>query len=241
MTDSQRQIIFVDQDIDFLSKAKEFSKRLKHKIVTISSIDILIPVLEKEGALIDIIAINIDPYSIDQLKRIKTQCSSGGLKHIKILSITSPFSKFSMSTVGKIKQLCPIDLIDKSHDPEKTLFRISSVIFSDSPKRKNQRAVVFIPVKCSHQNKNFDALSYSLSKEGIFLKTDETIDTDKELTITFSLPGLAFPIKTRCQVLYKLIDDTTAYRTSPKGIGLRFVGVSDETKEMIDKYVKENI
>jgi len=236
----KKHIIFVDVDSQFLEKTKEFSVKLQRLILTTTNIEDLGPILEKEGKLVDVIAINLDAYPLDRLHNLKELIISNDCGHIKILSIAGPQSKLLTSTISKIKLLKPLDLINKSHGTDKTLYKIVNTIFSDFPQRKNMRTMLRVSVKCSFGGKLFDAVSYSISKDGIFLETTEDIPLNSNIKISFDIHEIPKSFSINCNVIYKLREDPQMFRVTPQGIGLLFNDLSEDLKTKIEQFVRND-
>jgi len=240
MKSLKKQAVFVDVDNSFLNQSKQFSRKLKREILTTNNIEQLLELIKTKGDSIDIVALNIDSYKIWQIKSIRETISEKGFSHIKILSISSPTTKVSMATLEKIRHLNPLGLINKSHDTTKTLARIIAVIFDDNPQRRNPRAILQFPVTCKCAGKKFEAVSHSLSRDGIFVVTNQCFTPEDPIEITFSIPVYEKVIKTKCKFLYALIDEDKAFRVAPSGVGLLFLDLKDDVKKIILQYVKDN-
>jgi hypothetical protein len=233
-----KRIVFADSDLSFLDRAKQFSSKLEREIVTTTKINELIKIVADHGKNIDVIAINIDPFTIDQLRNLRAEIDSSKNGHIKVFSISSPLTKFSITMIEKLKALVPFDNINKSHSTDKTLYRIIAALFDDKRKRRNLRTLINFPVKCQLGDETFEAKSYSLSKEGIFIETTKPLTVNSTLTIFFLLPSSTESLEISCKVIYELKSDQKSYRVAPCGFGLKFLDLPDGTKEKLDHFVK---
>jgi len=74
--------------------------------------------------------------------------------------------------------------------PEQIVFRVNDLIFTDAVKqRKNLRAAVSIPARAVCGNRTFIGRVVSLSKHGLYLKSDEQATMDDLIRISLALPG----------------------------------------------------
>ncbi len=240
MVDENKYVVFLDTDTGFLSHVKDFSAKRGISIKTMTEMNELFELLDSDCSSINVLAINIDEYSLDQLVKLRDKINSSNCSNTRILSITGPKTKFSGVTVEKIKKLVPLDLINKSHDTEKMLFRITNALFYDSPKRRNPRIIIQLPVKCSFEGKEFDAKTFSLSRDGIFIETSQRFPKCAELHIIFRLPGIDKPYSLDCRVNYELRGDPLAYQVAPEGMGMVFLEVSDDQKKQLEQFIKDN-
>lgn len=239
MGQTSKLVVFVDTDKAFLERAKEFSTKRGLIVRTVTNINDIFVLLKDICKKIDVIAIDIDQYNIEELKKLKENLINLDCKKAKILSITGPASKFSGVTIEKIKALTPIDLINKDQNTEQMLFRVVNAIFSDSPKRRSPRIIVDFPVKCTSEEMTFDAMAFSLSKNGIFIKTDNALEPNSFINLRFKLPGDESDFDLQCKVLYDIKAEQQAFQIAPTGVGLFFHRINPADQDKIAKFVKD--
>jgi CheY-like chemotaxis protein len=107
-----------------------------------------------------------------------------------------------------------------------------------------QRVEVNVPVKLSIGADTRDGRMRNLSRGGVYIETNSTIEEDSEIGLSFVLPDSGSALTPTAQVIWKTRDlggdskrpDTGADSESP-GIGLRFLDISGESIRTLEDYV----
>lgn len=88
----------------------------------------------------------------------------------------------------------------------------------------------------SGEYSNVELESINISAGGIFFRSTRNIDSGKELTLLFSLPGRPDPVEAQCTVMHQL-------ETIPGKqyfIGVKFAKLTGITKEELTTYLAEH-
>ena len=88
----------------------------------------------------------------------------------------------------------------------------------------------------SGEYSNVELESINISAGGIFFRSSRSIDSGKELTLLFSLPGRPEPVEAHCSVMHEL-------ETIPGKqyfIGVKFTKLIGISKEDLSAYLAEH-
>lgn len=103
-----------------------------------------------------------------------------------------------------------------------------------SEKRKYPRVPISVKVT-NLSSGNFTYYQASnISAGGMFIKADEPLSVGSELRLRFSLPG-AEDIKVHAKVVRNQSGDPA--KGVPSGMGIRFIDVGDEDREVINQFI----
>lgn len=166
-----------------------------------------------------------------------------GGENLPVMVITGLFK--SIDDIKKVKDLGASGFIDKSLPIEEVVYRIDNFLnpeeqFShDAP-----LATASILVNYKVGDKPFSAYSYSISENGLFLRTAEAHPADTEVVMRFRLEENGAAIEAKGKVAYLVTDDDReAMLKSPQGMGVEFTDISNENKtalaEWVEKILKE--
>ena len=107
-------------------------------------------------------------------------------------------------------------------------------------KRKNLRVPILVTqVKGEHEGKVFFGYAKNISRVGIFIQTISPKEEGAIFRIEFKLPETGIMITCSAEVIW-------ARNFMPKaiyepGMGLKFVDLSEETAEIIDRWVSNRL
>jgi uncharacterized protein (TIGR02266 family) len=103
-------------------------------------------------------------------------------------------------------------------------------------RRKHQRVSARILIKYGNADQFFTDYIQNISRGGIFVPTYNPLPPGTRLEISFSLPGWDRLIETEGVVVHSVQSDP-AQGAQPAGMGVQFDKLSEESLELIDKYV----
>jgi uncharacterized protein (TIGR02266 family) len=78
--------------------------------------------------------------------------------------------------------------------------------------------------------------SRNLSRGGMFVEADTSVEPDRELQLRFSLPDRPDPLVPTAKVVWR----RPASTTMRPGMGLRFLRLDGPSAQLIDAYIYEN-
>jgi uncharacterized protein (TIGR02266 family) len=112
---------------------------------------------------------------------------------------------------------------------------------SEMPKKDNCRERLTADLRVYYgpsQNRLLYSFSLDISSGGLFLKTEIPFAVDESLLLSFTLPGDSDPISTRARVAWVNLTDNPKKPDLPQGIGIEFVGLSEDGLKSIQTLLK---
>lgn len=107
-------------------------------------------------------------------------------------------------------------------------------------KRAQKRVFISIDVDVVHESRLSKLYSRNLSKGGIYLKADEPLPVGEEVELSFYIKEIDKKINVKAVVVhshsYETFEDETTLKTH-HGMGLKFVDISKEDQEVLDKFI----
>ena len=204
----------------------------------VKSIKEMIKTLESSEDFFRLVGIPLEDIALDEVGSIGEILEEPRFKETKIFAVIAASTRFSQVILEKIKTLKPRDFVSENCTSDEIVFRLNNVLYEDNGIRKNYRALVKMTVHCDYMQDFFDAESFTISKDGIFLKTDRTFPADAKIFLTFKLPISQKDFATMGSLLYSINDSSPKPRVSPPGSGLYFVDLNNEERDSIDRYVR---
>lgn len=130
--------------------------------------------------------------------------------------------------------------LTSSSSPEEMLFKINEMIYSQaaSSSRKNLRVPVSIPVDYRIEDNDFKADTYTLSQDGLFIKTPEPLEKDSSISLKLNLPGDSKEIKAEGKVIGSMSLDDAVGGGALSGMAVVFRKIKQEDRKRIRRYVK---
>ena len=112
---------------------------------------------------------------------------------------------------------------------------------SEMPQNDNPRKRLTASLRVYYgpsQNMLLHSFSVDLSRGGLFFKTEIPFSVDERLLLSFTLPGDTEPISSRARVAWVNLQDNPRRPDLPHGIGLEFVGLSEDSLQSIQTLLK---
>ncbi len=109
------------------------------------------------------------------------------------------------------------------------------VIMESGDKRKFQRSDLDIGV-FSMNGGQFIGKAKNISREGMYLETEENVVRDAKILLRYTLPGTGLPIKAYSVV--KWIRENRFNNKLKHGVGIRFVSLNKSDLRKIDEFIK---
>ena len=155
-----------------------------------------------------------------------------------ILSITSP--RDISNNLEYLKKLGVCGVITKGFSPEQIVYRVNRLLFGNKvSNREDARVPVSIPLDYTIGEESFTSSLLNISSTGLFLYTKKELMPGTSLQIKFLLAGAERAIA---------LKGTVRWSTKPSGgedyfygAGVIFTSISDEDKEIVGKFVRDEL
>ena len=127
-----------------------------------------------------------------------------------------------------------------SNSPEEVLFKINEFLYNpdEGRTRKNVRVPISLPVNYTVGDKAFNGLSYTLSQEGLFLKSPEPLPEDTKVTLELTLPGEEKRIVIEGEVIHRTSLNEARQQSGISGMVVVFRKIKGQDQRRIDRFVR---
>lgn len=105
-------------------------------------------------------------------------------------------------------------------------------------RRKYPRKPLQVEVGVYTESNFYQGFSENISEGGIFVATYDIRSKGEIIELEFKLPGEEEPIRVKGEVRWIREYNPTNPEMSP-GMGIQFIGLSEEAKKKIERFIKE--
>jgi len=139
----------------------------------------------------------------------------------------------------KLRENKAAGYIVEGSSSQEVFFRIQNVIHTTEGVRKNQRVIATVPIEYRSKGQNYEAMSYSFSRQGVFIVTEEILPINTELYVRFRLSESEPFIACAGKVSYAVKKEEGKTAAYPNGMAVVFVGIKGSDQSRIDAYIKQ--
>jgi hypothetical protein len=232
------KIIIAHSNLDFCDNFAQHLEKCGFDVSVVKSSKDIIKKSQAAGVSYDLIGVPLEEMTVADASIFEKFMSEDAQTESKVFAIIASSTRFSQVVLEKIKTVKPRDFITETSSKDEIVFRLNNIIFETKGVRKNFRAVINLAVHCDYMQDFFETESFTLSRDGIFLKTDRSFEKDSRLFMTFNLPSNGKNFATMGNVLYSISKDSPRPRITPPGLALYFVDLDGDERETIDRYIR---
>jgi hypothetical protein len=237
--EGNNRIILAHSEVDFSGRFADTLEECGYEVSTVKSLNDIAKKIEASGIDYSLVGFPLDEVTIAQANYFESFIGSKN-NNSKIFAVISGQTVFSPVALEKIKRLRPRDFINQACTKEELLFKLSNILFEESGRRKNARWICNSVIHCDYKQDFFDAEAFTISRDGVFIKTDRAFPRDAKMFLNFRLPEDDFSFATMGTVLYSIGESSPKPRISPKGAGVYFVDLEPEARDRIDDFVRSS-
>ena len=107
----------------------------------------------------------------------------------------------------------------------------------DAVPRGLPRIAIEAPVELRRRRSEWRGTARNLSRGGVFVETDQTLQTHAELDLELALPDTPLALASTAQVIWA----RPAAAEQAPGMGLRFLGLDRQMARQLSEYVEERV
>lgn len=172
----------------------------------------------------------------DVLREIRSM--DGGEK-LPVMVITGLFK--NIDDIKRVKELGASGFVDKALPIDEVIFRIDHFLNPEEQFSKEARLVpVSLLVNYKEGDKPFSSYTYTVSKNGMFLRTTRPSPVDSQIRVRFTLGEEGRAIEASAKVVYIVTAaDKQAMLKSPQGMGIEFTGLSPADLSDLEAWVEK--
>lgn len=231
-------IILAHSNMEFSNRFAETLENCGWEVSVVNSLSDIIKKIEASGRRYDLLGLPLEGSSIKDVNLLDRFMEERGLEETKLFAVINGSTRYSNAMLEKIKTLRPKDFISEDSTADEIMFRISNILYEEQSIRKNYRALLNTVVHCDHMQDFFDAESFTVSRDGMFIKTNRKLPPKTKLFLNFTLHPNGKNYATLGDILYSIDDRSPKPRISPQGSGIFFVDLTDEERDNIDRYIR---
>lgn len=225
-----KQILLIDDSHFFIQATSEFLTRSGNRILTASCGKEALHILEGNSPDIILMDYYLEDISGDELcRKIKADAAT---KDIPVIMLTSAGNN---EDIEKSRSAGCDDYITKPVD--KMVLLTKARRYLDIPIREHKRAPICVPALYYHDNRKYSGMIFCISEGGMFIKSDNLLESGSIIQLRFSIPKIAEEIEVKVEVAW----NTTERGRLPAGIGpgfgVRFLTIDEEAIKGIKTYV----
>ncbi|MFC2173895.1 PilZ domain-containing protein, partial [Acidobacteriota bacterium] len=169
-------------------------------------------------------------------KKIRKLKDNPGLP---VLALSGSFEKSNIN--GMLRNLTVVRFLKKSTRPEEILFWVRSILFpKDEFSRRFPRIIVELPIAFWVGDVEFTGHSFTLSEDGIFIKTRFVTHLNTHVKLKFTIPP-EHDVVTESIVVWVNDFKPSKSEAIPFGMGLRFVDLHADHRLSIKQFVLDKI
>jgi hypothetical protein len=133
--------------------------------------------------------------------------------------------------------------LTSSGDPEEILFKLNEILYGQNNDvlRKNPRIPVNFPLSWKAKDRDRPGSSYTLSREGMYIKTPRPPKPYTEVEIRFKLPGFEYEVYARGEVVRKVSMAEAKGKGLVSGMAVVFKDIHPEHQRIIDQFIEERM
>jgi len=145
-------------------------------------------------------------------------------------------------TVDLKKQLRALGVravVSKGISQEEFIYIVQSFVIPRPymDERKNFRALVAIPVVYEINGQEYSSNSFTLSRDGIFIRDMNPPSSATPMKLKLFIPGQAEPIQIAAEVIYTVPYFVGVNRFHVSGMAAKFLGLTEPQKQAIENFV----
>mgnify|MGYP001030019542 CR=1 FL=1 len=127
--------------------------------------------------------------------------------------------------------------------PEEVFFKLNEILYDQTPLafRKNPRIPVNLPLVWKFGEEVMMGSTYTLSREGMFIKTMTPAGADSEIEISFFLPDDDEPIRVSAKVARKIDPGEARSQGLISGMAVTFKKVDEEAQRRLDHFIHKKM
>lgn len=225
-----KQILLVDDSHFFIQAIREFLTRSGNSILTASCGKEALHTLETKSPDVILMDYYLEDIRGDECcRKIKAAPST---KNIPVIMLTSAGSS---EDIENSKGAGCDDHITKPVDKMLLLTKIKRYLAI--PTREHKRAPICVSTLYFHNNRKYSGMIFCISEGGMFIKSDDLLESGSIIQVNFSIPQIAGDIEAKVEVAW----NTTERGRLPAGIGpgfgVRFLSIDEKGIEAIKTYV----
>ncbi len=225
-----KQILLVDDSHFFIQAIREFLTRSGNSILTASCGKEALHTLKTNSPDVILMDYYLEDISGDECcRKIK---AAPATKKIPVIMLTSAGST---EDIEKSKKAGCDDYITKPVDKMLLLTKIKRYLAI--PTREHKRAPICVSTLYFHNNLKYSGMIFCISEGGMFIKSDDLLESGSIIQVNFSIPQIAGDIEAKVEVAWNTTERDRLPAGIGPGFGVRFLSIDEKGIEAIKTYL----
>ncbi|OGQ58852.1 MAG: hypothetical protein A3J24_02485 [Deltaproteobacteria bacterium RIFCSPLOWO2_02_FULL_53_8] len=242
VTTDSKTIFVADDSVFFRTKLSDILVEAGHKVIFAKDGRDLIAKINAADSRIDLLILDLQMPEIDGFGVLKWLKESGCNDRFPVLVATGAFE--ATAVVNNLRELGASGFMSKGSTPEQIIFRVHSLLFPDKKTRRSniERVPISTPADFTHgDNPAQTGFIQNIGEGGTFLHTNVSLLVGTKLRLRFSLPGIDRVFHLSGAVEWSTYDSPAAHRTLFGGYGVMFMDITDDERDALNGFVKEEL
>jgi len=186
---------------------------------------------------IGILSLSQDPKQWELLARMKKEA----LVNFPLILFTDV--ALSEALKAQLQALGVRAIVRKGAGHEEFLYVIQSFIMQSSAivARKNPRALVTIPLIYKTEAAEVSSNSFTVSRDGIFIRELNPLPTGTKLKVELLIPGRKTPLNVSGEVIYSVPYFIGVTRIHVPGMAIKFMDLKEPDQQELDKFIASTL
>jgi CheY-like chemotaxis protein len=237
-----KNILIADDDSNSRVKMANILLTGGHKVNFATNEREIIERLNDNSLCIDLLILDLQSSNINGFSVLKWIRDNNRVDDPQVLLVAGTYD--SGLVLNQLKELGVKELLTKGMGvtPEHFFFRVNRVLFHDrGDGRSIARVLTDIPVEFSHSNRVLSGEILNISEDGVFISTEEHLETGNILSMKFILlkDDGDIEIETEGEVMWG--DESGEGQKLLNGVGIQFSNISAKDRTAIASFVEEEI
>ncbi len=236
MTNNKSMNILVANDsLFFRTKLSNVLIWASHNIKYAEDRNEVIEALRVNPDWIDLMILDVQLPDIDGYGVLQWMGEHDYVSKFPILAVTGAYE--ASGVIESLKDLGVSGFISKSLAAEQVILQVNKLLFSEKVAKGfyRERVSVSIPADFSIGSFGSTGTIINISESGAFLYTGAKLDSEIELDLKFSLPGIDKVLNIKSTLKWAI--DSMADQSVLCGYGLMFSDVSKDDQETLEKFI----
>jgi len=233
ITKESKNILIADDSEFFRVKLTDILSEAGHKTTFVDDGRGVIEGLKEGSEECDLLMLDLQMPGVDGFAVMEWINESGLAGKFPVLAVTGVYE--TANILDRLKELGTAGFMTKAFSPEQVVHRVNRLLFPEKVEREVPRLPISIPVDFTLGDASYTGYLLNLSAGGIFLHAKQELKPDTALNLKFSLPGYDSIIVVNGTV--KWCTYVTGEENLFGGVGIAFLNLSSENKEVLRQFV----